>query len=133
MADLSAVRREVAQALDSVPGLRAWAQVPDQIHPPVAIVEPDSVDFRTAFKRGHDQWTLNVFVLIGTSSSRAAQIRRDEFFNAGGARDVKDAIEAHDYGDAVQDLFVAEARGFNAYEFAGTTYLGVLFVLEVYA
>lgn len=135
MAGLAEVRQAVADALNTIDGLRATA-VLEQMQPPMAVVEPDRVDWRTAMQRGHDAWTLLVRVLLGMASQRAAELARNEFFDAGGPRDVKDVIEAHvPLRDATvaHDVFVAEARRFDAWEFSGVTYLGVEFVVEVYA
>jgi hypothetical protein len=136
MADLKAVREAVADALDSIDGLHSHARVPAQIHTPCAIVEPSEVDFRTSMQRGHDKIDLTVRVLLGTASHEAAQLARDEFLDAGSARDVKDAIESHDAlrdGTAAFDVFVARARKFDAWTFSGVVYLGVEFLTEVYA
>lgn len=107
---------------------------PRQIHAPCAIVDVQDVDFRTAMQRGHEKWTLLVRYLCGTASLDAANTERDRVF--GGSKDIKDAIEGHvplRDGTAAHDVFVAEARRFDAWEYAGVTYLGVEFVVDVYA
>lgn len=132
---LATAREAVADALNTIAGLTGHARVPGQIHTPCAIVEPGEVDWRTAQQRGHDKWDLTIRVLLGTVSSEASQQTRDEFFDRGGTKDIKDAVESHvplRDGTAAQDVFVARARKFDAWVFAGTTYLGVEFLTEVY-
>lgn len=135
MASLGEVRQAIADALNTIDGLRATATL-EQVQAPMAVVEPDRVDWRTAFQRGHDTWTILVRILIGTAANRAAEIARNEFFDAGGPKDVKDAIEGHvplRDGTVAQDVFVAEARKFDTWEFSGVAYLGVEVVVDVYA
>lgn len=134
MADLAAVRKALADACSTITGLTGYATNPGQLHPPAALVEPQEVDWRTAMGRGHDKWTFLVRVLVASTSNEAGQKARDEFF--GTAKDIKDTIEAHAPlrgGAAAQDVFVAEARKFDAWEYNGTPYVGVEFVVEVYA
>lgn len=133
MADLAAIRKELAEAMKAQ-GLRAYADNPAQLHAPAAIVEPDNVDFRGAMQRGTEQWRFLIRYLCGTASVRAAEQERDKVF--GGVKDIKDAIESHiplRDGTAADDVFVAEARRFDSWEYAGVVYLGVEFQVEVYA
>jgi hypothetical protein len=132
---LSTAREAMADAINTINGLKAHPRVPGQVHTPCAIVEPGEVDWRTAQQRGHDKWDILIRVLLGTVSNEAAQLARDEFFDRGGPKDIKDAIEAHvplRDGTAAQDVFVAQARKFDAWTYAGVTYLGVEFLTEVY-
>lgn len=132
---LGTAREAVAAAVDTIEGLSGHARVPGIIHTPCAIVEPNEVDWRTAQQRGHDKWEFLIRVLLGTASNEASQLARDEFFDRGAAKDIKDVIESHvplRDGTAAQDVFVARAHKFDAWVYAGVTYLGVEFVVEVY-
>jgi hypothetical protein len=134
MADLAAVRTGLADAINTLPGVRAWAYPPDQIQAPAILVEPDEVDWATAFGRGHEAWRFMVHVLISTVNNTASQKARDEFL--GGISDLKDAIEGymplHD-GTVAASVFVRSARRFNAWKYGETTYLGVEVVVEIRA
>lgn len=134
MADLEAVRQAMADALNTLPEMRAWPQVPDQLQSPAAVIEPDEVDWSTAMQRGHDKWTMLVRILVGIANSRAAQIERDKHF--GGVKDVKDALESHvplKDGTVAHDVFVSRARKFDTWTFGESVYLGVEIVVDVYA
>lgn len=133
MADLAAIRQAIADALTAA-GHVAHPDSPEQLHPPAALVDVQDVDFRTAMQRGHEKWTFLVRYLCGTASLAGALKERTAVF--GGAKDIKDAIEGHvplRDGTAAHDAFVAEARRFDAWEYGGVTYLGVEFVVDVYA
>lgn len=133
MADLAALRAAVADALSTVDGLTGHATNPGQLHAPCALVEPQDVDFTGAMMRGHDKWTFLVRVLCGSASNEAGQLARDAYF--GTAKDIKDAIEGHLplRGEIAQDVLVRGARKFDAWEYSGVVYVGVEFVVEVYA
>lgn len=136
MSNLAAVREAVADALNTVPGLNGYPRVPGQLSTPCAIVEPAEIDWSTAMQRGHDKVELVIRVLLGTALTEAAQLARDEFFDAGQPKDIKDAVESHvplRDGSAAHDVFVARARKFDAWTYAGIAYLGVEFVVDVYA
>jgi hypothetical protein len=134
MADLAAVRNGLADAINTLSGARAWAYPPDQVQAPAILIEPDEVDWATAFGRGHESWRFLVHVLISTVNNTAAQKARDEYF--GNVSDLKDAIEHYaplKDGTVAASVFVRNARRFSAWKYAETTYLGVEVVVEIQA
>jgi hypothetical protein len=134
MADLAAVKTGIAAALNTLDGVRAHAITPDQVHVPAILLDPREVDFRTAFGRGHELWTIDARVLVATVNNSAAQKARDSYF--GGIHVVYDAIKTypplHD-GSVAASAEVVRAERFNAWKFDEITYLGVQVVLEVRA
>lgn len=128
MADLATLRQEIADAINTLPDIRAWPYIPDTPQPPLVIVEPDVVDWsQGAYQRGAEPWTFFVRALLSLAGGNvAAQKTRDEFF--GGIRDIKAAIEAN-----VPSTFVSSARKFDAWTYAEIDYLGVEIVVEVIA
>lgn len=131
MADLAAIRAELAAALNTLPDGRAEPYRPDTINPPLLVVEPDEVNFKGAFGRGAEMWVFRVIALLGTVQNLSAQKLRDEFF--GGIRDVHDAIEDHDYGTAADDVEVVRAESFDTLTVSGVDYLGVFILVQVIA
>lgn len=137
MADLAAIRQAIADSLvtaDPETTIKAHARYPDQFHAPAAIVDVDDVDFKGAMQRGLEKWNILVRYLVSTTNIRGAETKRDEVF--GGVKDIKDRIEAHvplRDGTVAHDVYVSGARRFDAWEYAGSSYLGVEFVVEVYA
>lgn len=128
MADLAAIRQQLADAMNTLPDIRAWPYIPDQIQTPTVIVEPDFVDWSEgAFARGAEPWSFLVRVLLSLAGGNVtAQKERDTYL--GGLHDVKDAIQT-----AMPNAFVSSARKFDAWEYAGVQYLGVEVVVDVIA
>lgn len=130
MADLAALREQIADAINAgQPDPIAVPYIPDQIQTPVAIVEPDQVDWSSgAFARGAEPWSFLVRILLSLSGGNVeAQKLRDEFFG-GPARDIKDAVES-----VMPNAFVSTARKFDAWEYSQVPYLGVEIVIQVRA
>ena len=130
MADLAALRQQIADAINAgLPDPIAMPYIPDQIQPPVAIVEPDYIDWdEGGMARGAEHWHFLVRVLLSLAGGNvAAQVARDEYLG-GPARDIKDAIQA-----AMPNSSVSSARKFDAWEYAGSQYLGVEFAVLVIA
>lgn len=131
MADIAAIREAIANALNTLPDVRAHAHRPDTIQTPALIVEPVEVDFKHALGRG-ELWTFNVVALLGSVSNTAAQKLRDEYF--GGIRDVYDVIEGHgplNDGTVADDASVPRAESFDTLTVAGIDYVGVLIFVQV--
>lgn len=134
MADLAAVKQGIADAINTLDGVTAYARQPGIINAPCVLIDTEEIDWRTAMQRGHDKFTIVARVLIALANQEGAQIERDKFF--GGVKDIKDAVESHvplRDGTVAQDVFVATARKFDAWELSATLYLGVEIVMEVYA
>ena len=129
MADLAALRQQIADAANTAqPDPVVLPYIPDQIQTPVGMVEPDYVDWdEGGFARGAEHWYFLVRILLSLAGGNVeAQIARDEFL--GGARDIKDAIQA-----AMPNSSVSSARKFDAWTYAETEYLGVEFTVLVIA
>ena len=129
MADLAALRQQLADALNTLPDMRAEPYIPDQIQPPVVIVEPDFVDWsQGTFLRGFEPWTFLIRILLPLAGGNvAAQKLRDEYLG-GPSKDIKDAIQSN-----IPTAFVESARKFDAWEYAGVQYLGVEIPVRVIA
>ena len=136
MADLLTICQAISDAADTVAGLRCSPYPPDQVQVPQFFPVP-TVDWHTAFQRGHEAWTLVATVLVSEGFSSAAYKNLYAFFSgAGMAGDIKAAIEASTAlqdGTAAQGVFVSEARNFTPRAYNDVLYLGADFVIEVIA
>lgn len=81
---------EVAAALGTIDGLRAFAYLPDRVVPPAAIVDLPTIEYDATFRRGGDRLTLPVTVLVSRADTRTA---RDSLLALAGQ--VKAAVESH--------------------------------------
>lgn len=138
MADLFAVLTGIKDVLNdfyegSGETIRATVEF-DQIQTPVALVEPQSVDWATDLGRGHEQWEVTIRILLNTVNLRASQLERFKYL--GGAREIKDVIEGAAElrdGTIAQDVFVKSAQNFGVWIYNDVAYEGVEFSLDVYA
>ena len=105
----STVRDAIKAAL-TITGLRSYDTVPENIIPPAAVVGQLSIEWDLVMARGADTATLDVIVIAGRMSDRAAQDYLDSLLTATGATSVKTKIEAdRTLGGAVSNLRVRSA------------------------
>jgi len=134
MTSIADLREGIATNLSSISGLRTSWYVPDDPKPPIAVVLPDSVRFDAAFRRGLDEYTFFVFVIVGRVNERTAQSLIDTYCNPSGESSIKAAIESDPtLGGAASDLRVTELRNYTAQTIAEVTYLTAEWVVSVYA
>jgi chromosome segregation ATPase len=91
MATISDIRDGIATNLATITGLRTTETVPDNPQPPVAIIQPNSIEYDRAFQRGLDQYSFTVTVIVGRASERNAQRTLDTYCGGSGSSSVKTA------------------------------------------
>lgn len=89
----STVRDKMKAALN-ITGLRVYDTIPDNIVPPAAVVGQLSMEWDLVMARGADTATLDVIVIAGRMSERAAQDYLDGLLTGTGANSIKTKIEA---------------------------------------
>lgn len=95
--NLADVMAEVAEKLDIIVGLRVSPYRPDRITPPAAFPDlPERIDYDKTFRRGSDQVTLPVNVLVGKVSDRASHVAIAEYVAGSGQRSVKATLDSTD-------------------------------------
>ena len=134
MTSITELRTGIATNLSSITGLRNSATIPDDPKPPIAVVQPNSIQFDTSFGRGLDTYEFTVTVIVGRVDDRTAQNTLDGFCNPSGPLSVKTAIERDKtLGGAANTLRVTEMRNYTAIQIAENTYLSAEFAVTVYA
>ena len=88
MTSITELRTGIATNLSSITGLRNSATIPDDPKPPIAVVQPNSIQFDTSFGRGLDTYEFTVTVIVGRVDDRTAQNTLDGFCNPSGALSV---------------------------------------------
>jgi hypothetical protein len=128
------MREGIAANLSTISGLRTSWYVPDDPKPPIAVVLPDNVRYDVAFRRGLDQYTFFVFVIVGRVNERTAQSLIDSYCDPSGSSSIKAAIESdRTLGGAAYDCRVEELRNYTAQTIAEVTYLTAEWVVSVFA
>ncbi len=132
--DLAATNRAIAAALVTA-GIAStgYAWPSEGARPGDAVVGyPDSIEFDLTFQRGYDQVRIPFWVLAGLVADESTLDRISDLM-AGGASDVKAALEGTTLGDVISSLRITSA---TVVPFAvGTqtliTYLSVRFEADV--
>ena len=88
----SQVRDKLKTAIN-VAGLRVYDTVPDGLIPPALVIGQLSIEWDLVFKRGADSATVDLILIAGRMSDRAAQDYLDSFLTASGANSIKTLIE----------------------------------------
>jgi len=126
-----AIRLGLAQALTGVAPLndRVSAYYPDNINPPMGIVDTVRVDFDSAFNRGSDEILIDVMVVVRRDSERTAQAELDALVPL-----VKAALQSDlTLGGACDDLIVTAMNGYAPLVQDEATYLAATFAVRVIA
>ena len=134
MALLSELRTGLATNLATISGLRTAAVMPDNPSPPIAIIQPDSINFDDTFQRGMHTYTFTVIVLVGRVAERSAQNAIDAFCSSTGASSIKRAIESDKtLGGKAFDLRVTDMRAYASIAVGEVNYLAAEFIVLCYA
>lgn len=128
------MRTGLANNLATISGLRTSALVPDDPHPPIAVVRPNAITFDLSFARGVDEFEFSVLLIVGRVDERSAQNKLDGYCEPSGATSVKQAIESDKtLGGNAYDLRVREMRNYQQITVGDVTYLSAEFVVQVFA
>lgn len=128
------MRVGLASNLARISGLRTSATIPDDPHPPIAVVKPNSITYDLSFARGVDEYEFLVLVIVGRVDERTAQTRLDGYCAPSGDTSVKQAIESDKtLGGSAYDLRVREMRNYQQVTVGDVTYLSAEFVVQVFA
>lgn len=135
MTAISLLRDGLAANAATVPGLRAADTAPDNPNPPIAVVIPDSIEYRAAFNNALTRYQFIVLVIVGRADERSAQDRLDAYCSPTGTSSVPAALESDPtLGGSAFDLEVTEMRNYRQLALSdGITYLAAEFVVSVIA
>ena len=133
MSDVNAMARGIATNLATIPGLRTYSTIPDDVNVPCAIVSLTSVDYDQAFQGGLTNYQFNVTVIVSRITERRAQERVNAYI-ATGAGGVKAAIESDRTLDgAAFDCVVTEMTNITSANIGEVEYLTAEFNVVVRA
>jgi hypothetical protein len=125
------VRDKLKLALN-ITGLRVYDTIPDNIIPPAAVIGQLTIDFDLVFQRGADSGTVDVIVISGRMSERAAQDYLDSLITSTGATSVKTKLESDQtLGGSVTSVRVVRAEPVSM-TVSGVEMLAYRFQVEVW-
>jgi hypothetical protein len=91
----SDLQTALATALATISGLRVADHLPEQVAPPMAVIQLQSVTYHRAMGGGLSEWRYVVSLIAGRMGDRAAQLQLDAWLSYGGAQSVRAAVEAN--------------------------------------
>ena len=134
MAELSEIRAAMGTAISAVPNLRVRPLIPSLVTPPMAVVQPQQIEYDLNGTRGVNRYTFTVTVFVVKADDRAAQIRVDPFVSPSGQQSIKGALEAdRTLAGTVDTLRVTNVSNYSSTDANDVLYLAVDFEVEVYA
>ena len=87
------IQDKLAEALQTIPGLRVADHLPEQINPPVAVIQVQTVTYHRAMRGGLSTFEYVVSVVAGRLGDRTAQRTLDAWMSWDGALSVRAALE----------------------------------------
>jgi hypothetical protein len=132
MATIAQIRDGLKARLDTIPGLRAHATMPDVLTGPAAVVSRRSTTFGTTMDGESDDLTCAVTLFIQYTGERVAQTSLDTYLGPTGANSVKAAVDGDPtLGGVVDYAEVVSAERDRIVEWAGIKWLAADLVVQV--
>lgn len=124
----------IARALATIPGLRVADHLPEQVSPPMAVIQIQSVTYHRAMQGGSSEWAYVISLIAGRMGDRAAQRTLDGWMSWDGAQSVRAAIEADRTLDGTCDsLLVQDMITVRPLSIGDASYLTCEFNLTIHA
>lgn len=131
---LSQIRDALGVAVRTIDGMRSSEHMPEQLNPPVVVVQLDRVDYLGAMQGGLRTFQFILIVIVGRMGERAAQDLLDRVTDFAGPDSLREAVEADPtLGDVCWACKVTGARSIRPISIGDAAYLAVEFEVEVQA
>jgi hypothetical protein len=113
----SAIRAALAEAASTVPGLRTFPNMPDQVNPPVFFPGEIITDYDLVPEGGFDQLEITCHVYTSTVDTRSGSQLLDGYLARTGTHSVKAAVERDaSLGGLCTTLRVERVTGYARYQ-----------------
>jgi hypothetical protein len=124
----------LAIALGTVPGLRVADHLPEQINPPVAVIQLQSVTYHRTMQGGVSEWSFVVALVAGRMGDRAAQVQLDDWIAYSGTQSIRAAIETDlTLNGKCQTLIVGDMVRISPVTLGDASYLSTEFNVTIHA
>lgn len=128
--NLAGIMDELATRLRTIDGWTVYAHPPGRVTPPAAVVGyPEEYVFDRTYRRGMDEVTLPVVVVVGKVSDRAARDALGAYLDGSGSSSIKATLDGDGY-TAFDTASVVKAE-IDTVMIAGTAYLAAIFDVQV--
>lgn len=133
-ATVSQVAQGLADRLTTISGLRSYTFQPEQLNPPFAYPQINSVNYHRAFGGGDVVMDWTIHVVVGRWTDRTAHALLDDFLSYSGAKSIRAAIEGDTtLGGVCQTLIVRSGADITSLDAGGAEFLQIQLQLEVHA
>ena len=124
----------LAMALGAIPGLRVADHLPEQLNPPIAVIQIQSVTYHRAMRGGLSTWEYVVSLVAGRLGDRSAQRTLDAWMSWDGPYSVRAALEADQtLGGAATTVKVNDMLAVRPVSLGDAAYLSCEFNVTVNA
>lgn len=132
--DASSIQEALGMALAMIPGLRVADHLPEQINPPMAVVQLQTVTYHRAMKGGLSEWQFTISLVAGRMGDRPAQRQLDAWMSYDGNQSVREAIESdRTLGGNCSTLKVADMISVRPLSLGDAAYITCEFNVIVHA
>jgi hypothetical protein len=130
----SQIQAAVSAALATVPGLRVADHLPEQVAPPMAVIQMETVTYHRTMQGGTSEWAFLISLIAGRMGERSAQRQLDGWLSYDGSQSIRAALEVDPtLNGIVQSLIVAEMASIRLLTMGDATFLTCDFNLTVHA
>ena len=132
--DASSIQEALGMQLAMIPGLRVADHLPEQINPPMAVVQLQTVTYHRAMKGGLSEWQFTISLIAGRMGDRPAQRQLDAWMSYDGNQSVREAIESdRTLGGNCSTLKVADMISVRPLSLGDAAYITCEFNVIVHA
>lgn len=132
--DASSLQEALGMQLAMIPGLRVADHLPEQINPPMAVVQLQTVTYHRAMKGGLSEWQFTISLIAGRMGDRPAQRQLDAWMSYDGNQSVREAIESdRTLGGNCSTLKVADMISVRPLSLGDAAYITCEFNVIVHA
>lgn len=134
MATLSQVRADLAERLETIPGLYVYPYIPESLEWPACVVGmPERVEYTLTYGPTGLTWQIPVRLYAARFDAETAQQCIDSYVAAVGSQSIRAALEDGTSTPSSSWHFVkvVECRDFGAYRIADVDYVGCELLVEV--
>jgi hypothetical protein len=130
----SSIQTALGVRLATISGLRVADHLPEQVNPPMAVIQLQSVNYHRAMNGGLSEWQFTVSVVAGRMGDRVAQRSLDGWMSYSGSQSVRAAIEGDTtLGGNCSTLKVADMIAVRPLSLGDAAYLTCEFNVIVHA
>lgn len=132
--EASSIQESLGMRLATIPGLRVADHLPEQINPPMAVIQLQTVTYHRAMKGGLSEWEFTISLVAGRMGDRPAQRQLDSWMSWDGSQSVRAAIEGDTtLGGSCSTLKVADMIAVRPLSLGDAAYLTCEFNVIVHA